>query len=137
MMNIQETDDPIKSQLLNKVTHQQEELKHEVQEITERTQKIFTNALIIGGALALTFLLIRGFSDSKKRKSKKKTSSQKTEAHMDADEDYDAPSLASTVLSRVGTAVATQATVLLLDLARERLAEYLHAQAQKKANVPS
>jgi FtsZ-interacting cell division protein ZipA len=137
MMNIQETDDPIKSQLLNKVTHQQEELKHEVQEITERTQKIFTNALIIGGGLALTYLLIRGFSDSKKRKSKKKASAKQTEARIDADEEYETPSLASTVLSRVGTAVATQATVLLLDLAREKLAEYLQAQAQKKTDEPS
>jgi len=41
------------------------------------------------------------------------------------------------ILSQIGTAVASQATMILLDLAKEKLMEYLQAQAQKKADENS
>ncbi len=137
-MNVQETDDPIKSRLLRKASQQQDELKQEVQEITERTEKVLTNALIIGGALALTYLVVRGFSGSKKSKRKVKKVVKQVNPGQEAESGFEQePSVASTLLSQVGSAIATQATVLLLDLAKGKLAAYLQAQAQKKADDPS
>lgn len=133
-----ETDDLVKSQLLQKAAQQRQEIESEVHEITDRTEKVLTNALIIGGALALTYFLVRGFSSSKKRKARKARAKAKPAEVDDAEEAqvYE-ESGPSRILSQIGTAVASQATVLLLDLAKEKLMEYLQAQAQKKANENS
>lgn len=133
-----ETDDLVKSQLLQKAAQQRQEIANEMHEITDRTEKIVTNALIIGGSLALTYFLVRGFSSSKKRKTRKAKAKAKPAEVDDAEENevYE-ESGASRILSQIGTAVASQATVLLLDLAKEKLMEFLQAQAQKKANENS
>ena len=65
-MNL-ETDNPEKGQLLQRSEHHRELLEEEVKLITERSEKIITNALIIGGALALTYLLVSSFSGSGKK----------------------------------------------------------------------
>ncbi len=133
-----ETDDLVKSQLLQKAAQQRQEIESEVHEITDRTEKVLTNALIIGGALALTYFLVRGFSSSKKRKARKARAKAKPAEVDDAEEaEVYEESGPSRILSQIGTAVASQATVLLLDLAKEKLIEFLQAQAQKKANENS
>ena len=43
-------------------------LNDDVQAVSDRTQKIITNALIIGGALALTYVLVRQLSWGKSKK---------------------------------------------------------------------
>ena len=134
------TDDPVKSQLLQKASQQREELQEDMKELTERTEKVLTNALIIGGALALTYLLVRGFSGTKRKRKSKAKPVKKVAAVGETEEEDDdgaSPSTASTILSQVGSAIATQATVILLDLAREKLAEFLQAQTQKKSDEHS
>jgi len=133
-----ETDDLIKSQLLQKAAQQRQEIESEMHDISDRTEKVLTNALIIGGSLALTYFLVRGFSSSKKRKARKAKVKVKAADTVDTDdkEVYE-ESGPSRILSQIGTAVASQATMLLLDLAKEKLMEYLQAQAHKKTNENS
>jgi hypothetical protein len=109
-MNLQ-TDDPVKSQLLRKASQHRDEFKDEVKEITERTEKVLTNALLIGGALALSYFVVRGFSGRKaKRKAKKaKVKNPQVEEEVEYEP---TPSLASTILSDIGATLANQATVL-------------------------
>ncbi|MBX2960999.1 MAG: hypothetical protein KF687_00730 [Cyclobacteriaceae bacterium] len=134
-----ETDDLIKSQLKQKADQQRQEIETELHEITDRTEKAITNALVIGGALALTYFLVRGLSSSKKSKTRKTKAKAKAAQDVEGEEEdvvYE-ESGSSKIFSQIGTAIATQATVVLLDLAKEKLMEYLQAQAQKKADENS
>lgn len=120
-MELLDTDDPIKSQLLMKTARHREETRA----IAERTEKVITNAVIIGGALALTYFLYTQLAGSKKKKTKKK------EREVEGDEEVEETSTAGNILSQVGTALVSQGGVLLLALAKEKLTEYLRAQADK------
>jgi len=135
-MNL-ETDNPEKGQLLQRSAHHRELLEEEVKLITERSEKIITNALIIGGALALTYFVVSSLSGSgKKRKSSSKKIKLVTAA--DAEEDTNAgitePQEAGFV-SQIGSVLMAQATGLLLSIAREKLVEFLQSQAAKKDNT--
>jgi plasmid stability protein len=83
-MELLDTDDPIKSELLMKTARHREDLEEETRAIAERTEKIITNAVVIGGALALTYFLYTQLSGSKKKKAKKK------ERAVEGDEDEEA-----------------------------------------------
>lgn len=120
-----DTDDPIKSELLMKTARHREDLEEETRAIADRTEKIITNAVIIGGALALTYFLYTQLSGSKKKKAKKK------EREIEGDEELEETSTAGNILSQLGTALVSQGGVLLLALAKEKLTEYLRAQAEK------
>ncbi|HET9054453.1 MAG TPA: hypothetical protein VFM90_09780 [Cyclobacteriaceae bacterium] len=126
MMKQTDIDDPIKSELLMKTTRHREELEEETRAIAERTEKIITHAVVIGGALALTYFLYTQLSGSKKKKAKSKKS-----AVAEVDEEVEETSAAGSILSQVGTALVSQGGVLLLALAKEKLTEYLRAQADK------
>ena len=131
-MELLEADDPIKSQLLKKSAQHREELEHDVQLISERTQRVITNALVIGGALALTYFVVSRFSGSgKKRKSKSRKIKVVNAAPVSETEVESAPA-APGFVSQIGTALASQASVFLLSLAKEKLSEYLASQAEKK-----
>src|SRR5262245_39534615 len=133
-MELLESND-LKSELLKKSAKHRQGLEDEVKTISDKTEKILTNALIIGGALALTYFTVRQLSGSKK---KKKAKAQKLKivqqgredaTDQDAVEEYEAPG----IVSQIGTAIASQAAVFLLNLAKEKLSEYLENQSQKKA----
>lgn len=126
-MELLDTDDPIKSELLMKTARHREDLEEETRAIAERTEKIITNAVVIGGALALTYFLYTQLSGSKKKKAKKKERA----VEGDEDEEAEETSTGINILSQVGTALVSQGGVLLLALAKEKLTEYLRAQADK------
>lgn len=126
-MELMDTDDPIKSELLMKTARHREELEDETRAIAERTEKIITNAIVIGGALALTYFLYTQLSGSKKKKAKKKQA-----AETEDDEEEEETASSNNILSQVGTALVSQGGVLLLSLAKEKLTEYLRAQADKE-----
>ncbi len=136
-MNMQQTDDPVKSQLLRKASQQREEIEGELQELSDRTEKILTNALIIGGALAATYFLVRQFSKSKSKKTKTRKPASKPALESDQDSEPEEESPVSAVFSQISTALLSQATVFLLNMAKEKLTEYLQAQAQKKEHENS
>ena len=134
-MNL-ETDNPEKGQLLHKSAHHQKLLEDEVRLISERSEKIVTNALIIGGALALTYFLVSGLSgSSEKKKAKRRTIKLvgDTETAEAATEHSYEPAEAG-VIAQIGSVLVAQATGYLLSIAREKLVEYLQSQSIKKDN---
>ena len=128
-----ETDNPEKGQLLQRSAHQRELIEEDVKLITEQSQKIITNALIIGGALAMTYLIVRSFSGSSgkvKTKAKKiKLVGSRPEAV--AEQQVQA-SAEPGIMSQVGAVLAAQATGFLLSVAKEKLMEFLQSQTAKK-----
>jgi hypothetical protein len=134
-----ETDDPVKSKLLSKSARYREELEGDAKEISERTERIIKNALIIGGSLALAYLAYKQFSGTKKRtvKIKKVKPAVRVAAVEEDDVEVEEVSAPAKMLSQIGTALVSQASVFLLSLAKEKLAEYLQAQAEKKKDEHS
>lgn len=129
-MELLESDDP-KAQLLRKANQQKEALTSEVKVLSDKTEKAIKTALIVGGALAATYvlynLLSNGGSKKKKRKVKLVTASPTDEA-----EEEDKDSVMSGVLAKIGTVLASQASVFLLSMAKEKIGEYLENRAEKK-----
>lgn len=129
-----ETDDPEKGQLLQKSAHHRELLEEEVKLISEKSEKILTNALVIGGALALTWFLVKSLSDTsdkQKPKPRKNKLVQGDEENDAVTEKYHEPQ-ESGIVSQIGAVLAAQVTGFLLSVAREKLAEYLESHSAKK-----
>lgn len=127
-MEILEKQDPEKRRLMDEAKKHKDNLKSEVRLVSEQTEKVITNALIIGGALTLTYLLISGLSGSKSKKKKAKTiklvAQPKSEASNEAVEESDG---GDSILSQIGNKIASEATVFLLNIAKEKLNEYLQS----------
>jgi hypothetical protein len=132
-MELLEPDD-YKRELLKKSALHKSELEEEVKQISDRTQKVITNALVIGGTLAVTYFLVKQFSGSKsKAKTKAKKPKIATENIEEEDEEEEVTqSGVPAIISQIGTVLVSQASVLLLNLAKEKLSEYLESQAEKK-----
>jgi hypothetical protein len=133
-----DSDDPLKNQLIRKSAQHREQLEEDVKMISERTEKMITNALVIGAALAATYFLVSRFSGSKKKKKSKvkkiklvKEAAEEPEEVVVQSEEPAAPG----VITQIGAALASQATALLLNLAKEKLDEFLQAQSEKKENL--
>jgi hypothetical protein len=134
-MELLEAQDPEKRKLLETSERHRRELEREVTDIGQRTEQVVTNALIVGGALALTYIIVRQFSKGKsgKKKHKKKKSSAESNGVVEESQISLAPEQPS-LLSEIGNKVINQATLILVDLAREKLMEYLES---RKRNDPS
>ncbi|HNP96833.1 MAG TPA: hypothetical protein PKJ63_14435 [Cyclobacteriaceae bacterium] len=113
-----ETSNPEKRRLLQTSERHRQEIENEVKSISKSAEKALTNALFIGGALALTYLVVSQVTGSKARKKKKKQSEAEDQ---EAEHQEAAPSF----LSHVGEIIVTQATMTLLELAKDRLSDYL------------
>jgi hypothetical protein len=135
IMELLETNDS-KSLLLKKSAKHKKSLEDEVKLLSENAEKIVTNALIIGGTLAVTYLLIRQFSKSK---SKKKSKAKKIKLIKDTDANVEEASFENgsdeSVVAKIGSAIAAQATVFLLGLANDKLSAFLQTNFQKKPNL--
>jgi type IV secretory pathway VirB10-like protein len=130
-MELLESND-FKRDLVKKSEKHREELQNEVRLVSEKTEKIITNALVIGGALAVTYFLLSQFSGGKsKPKQKVRKIKLIKEAEDDVAEVAETPA-APGVLSQIGTALASQASVILLDLAKEKLGEYMASRQSNK-----
>ena len=132
-MELLEPDD-FKRELLKKSARHKSELEDEVKQISDRTQKVITNALIIGGTLAVTYFLVKQFSGSKSKVKTKAKKSKVASENIEEDEEEEevTHSGVPAIMSQIGTALVSQASVLLLNLAKEKLSEYLESQAAKK-----
>ena len=137
-MQLTEPNDP-KMELMKKSAKHRQQLEEEVEYISEQTERVLTNALIIGGTLAAAYFIVRQFSTSKKRK---KSKAQKIRLVQSAPESAEAavadeePS-GSGVMAQIGSALASQVAVILLDLAREKLSEYIQSQFEKSEDEHS
>ncbi len=125
-MELLETQDPEKKRLIETSDRHKRAMEKEIGDLTQKTDQILKNTLIIGGSLLVTFFVISALS--KKRKKKKKKISQaeaaKTGEGLDPaveEEVDDGPS----VLGQVGTQLLNQASLMVLDIARQKLSEYL------------
>lgn len=125
-MELLETQDPEKRKLLETSNRHRQEMEREIKDISEKSEKVLKNALIIGGALALTYIVVNQLS-STKRKKKKLRKDKDIENVVSEESPDESPSL----LSQMGDKALNMATVLLLDLAKEKLSEYLQHRKSK------
>lgn len=132
-MELYESHD-IKNQLLKKSLQQREALEDEAKLISARTQKILTTALVVGGSLAVTYFVIKQLSGSKSKQKKRSGKIQFVTQPVSQEATAVGEDHTPGIVSQIGAALASQAAVFLLDLAKEKLSEYLESQAQKKAN---
>lgn len=127
-----ELTDDIKRELIKKSARQRAELQDEVKLFSERTEKMITNALVVGGALALTYVVVKQFTKSKKKKSKgRKIKVVHAQPHEEVEYVTEEPR-GSSFLTDIGSAIAGNVTAFLLTLAKEKLIEYLQSQSQKE-----
>lgn len=132
-MELLETQNPERKKLLETSERHKRELEKEVKDMSDKTEKVLKNALIIGGALAVTYLLVSQFGfGKKKKKSKAKIQLQAAPAPTDqmVEEEEETPS----AFSAIGAKIADTATVMLLDIAKEALSEFLKTRQQKNAD---
>lgn len=117
-MELLETQDPEKKRLLETSEQHRRELEREVNQIATRSEQVIKNALIIGGALAVTYLLVTQLTKgtTKSTKVKKATGETQPVASIEPEE--------PTLLSKVGDKVVNAVTLMLLEIAREKLTEY-------------
>ncbi len=132
-MELLETQDPEKRRLIETSERHRRELEKEVKGMAQKTERVLTNALVIGGALALTYLAVSQFT--KKSKTKKTKKKQATSEVASAVEHEVHESSSPSLLQQIGTKVMDQATIILLDIARQKLAEYM--QNRKTEDEPS
>jgi len=134
-MNL-ETDNPEKGQLLQRSAQHRELLEEEMKTITEKSEKVITNALIIGSALALTYFLVTSLSGTANRSKSKSKKIKLVASNEDAGPVEEAgPPEEPGIVSQIGTVLVAQATGFLLSIAREKLVEFLQSQAVKKDNT--
>lgn len=124
-MELLETQDPEKRRLIETSDRHQRALEKEVKSISDNTERVVKNALIIGGVLALTYFTISQLSSGKKKKKPK--TKLATSSEVEEIEDTQPPGL----FSQIGTKVVDTATLVLLDLAKDALAEFLKNRKRK------
>jgi len=133
-MELLESQDPEKKRLIETSDRHKHELEKEVKALSDKTERVVKNALIIGGTLALTYLLLNQLSSSKNKRKKAKvkpSEDDETDSSLvKADTSFSQPSL----ISQLGERLATQATALLLGIAKDKLGEYLSNRKQKDEN---
>lgn len=130
-MELLETQDPERRKLLETSDRHKRELEKEVKDMSDKTEKVVKNALIIGGVLAVSYLLVSQLgSGKKKKKLKAKPTAAAATVESEDDEEPETPG----VFAQIGSKVVDTATLVLLDLAKEALTEFLKNRKQKDGN---
>lgn len=135
-MNL-ESDNPEKGQLLHRSALHRELLEGDVKLITEQSEKMILNALVIGGTLALTYFAISSLSGSSAKENAKTSRIKLVEPRPDKADSHslsDEPAEAG-IVSKIGSVLLAQATGFLLSVAREKLVEFLQSKTVKKDNT--
>ncbi len=133
-MELLETQDPEKRKLIETSNRHRQELEREATDISDRTQNMLKNALIIGGALALTYVVVNQLTHRKSKKKKTKVSTAKEIQSQESGEALEEEDSTPSILSEIGNKVAGAATVFLLDMAKEKIADYLKNPKSKDEN---
>jgi hypothetical protein len=139
-MELLEGQDPDKKRLIETSERHRRALEKQVNELGAKTEKMVTNALIIGGSLALTYVVVSSLSSGKKKKKKRRAKAAKAqvEAAGEVDEEVEESGsdsiVAPTIISMVGSRVINTLTFMLLDIAKEKLFDYLKARKQDDEN---
>ena len=130
-MELLETQDPERRKLLETSDRHKRELEKEVKDMSDKTEKVVKNALIIGGVLAVSYFLVSQLgSGKKKKKLQVKPSPGVSSAESEEDGEPETPG----VFAQIGFKVVETATLVLLDLGKEALTEFLKNRKQKDGN---
>jgi hypothetical protein len=130
-MELLESQDPEKIRLIETSDRHKKALAKEMKSISDKTETIIKNALVIGGVLAATYFLVSQLSSSNKKKKRARAkASIVNPAEEIGEEDDETPS----VLSQISAKVADTATIVLIDLAKEALAEFLKNRKQQNGD---
>lgn len=122
-MELLETQSPERKKLLETSERHKKEFEKEIKGVSDKTEKAITNALVIGGSLALTYFVVSQLTKSKKVKSKRAKSKS---ANLPDEEMIETePSSGPSLVSQISEKLISQASIILLDLAKEKLSEYL------------
>ncbi|UII34480.1 hypothetical protein LVD17_11735 [Fulvivirga ulvae] len=95
-----------------------EAFEHELSEVVDKTKRIATSVLVIGGSFALSYYLIKKLTG---KKTVKKIKMQKDTGGVNEMVIQKHPS----VFSTVGNVILTEMAVFLLGIAKERLINYI------------
>lgn len=134
-MEILESQDPEKKRLIEASERHKRALEKDVTALSAKTEKVLTNALIIGGALALSYILVRQLSSpgkSKKHKKHKKAAAAAIPVSTADEDDDEAEDESPSFLASIGSKIANQATVILIDIARQKLMDYLESRKKEE-----
>ena len=135
-MEILERQDPEKKRLMDEVTLRKNQLESGAEDVSRQTEKLLTNAVIIGATLTVSYLIYRSLSGSSKKIKKsvsvtgtdvataEPTPAVKAEQHS---------TKTSKLLSDIGNRLAEEATLFLLNMAKEKLIAYLEAKKKPDA----
>ncbi len=129
-MELLETQDPERRKLIETSDRHKRELEKEVKAMSDKTEQVLKNALIIGGALALTYFTVSQLSKSKSRRKKAKQIKVQGEEEETLISEPSEPSF----ISQIGERIISQGTLILLDLAKDMLMEYLESRKKKNEN---
>lgn len=66
-----QTQDPEKKRLIEESERHKNELQKEVKAMSDKTERAVKNALIIGGTLAITYLIVSQLGSSRKKEKQK------------------------------------------------------------------
>lgn len=137
-MELLESDDP-KAQLLRKAQQQKDALHGDVKVLSEKTEKVVKTALIVGGALAATYLIYKLLSSDGGSKKKKKVKLVRAATREEVDgEEVERGAMSTSpfsgIINKLGVVLATQASAFLLSLAKEKIGEYLEKREEQKDN---
>lgn len=94
-----------------------------VESAPQDTQRIIKTALIVGGTLAASWFIFRLIRTNSKKKTKHKAVTPPTTAEPEPVQ-ASAP-VSGDILSAIGDRVAKEATIFLLNLAREKIEAWL------------
>ena len=137
-MELLESQDPEKKKLIETSERHKRALEKEVNELSQKTDKVLTNALIIGASLAATYFVVSSLTGGGKKKKRRKKVIQMVKAPkekaVDDSEEEDEEDHSPSFLGTVGSRVMTQASVILLNLAKDKLFEYLDSRKKKDEN---
>jgi hypothetical protein len=137
-MELLEGQDPDKKKLIETSERHKRALEKEVGNLAAKTEKMVTNALIIGGSLALTYIVVSSLSSGKKKKKRKKRIAAKTQVddsgELSNDEAEEDSIAAPSIAGMIGSRLINSATMLLLDMAKEKLFEYLQSRKKDDEN---
>lgn len=128
-MELLESQDPEKQKLIASSERHLRALEKEAKEITQNTNRALNNALLVGGALVLGYVVISQFTKSSGKKKKKKKDSDGESAKQDGNAQNE-PS----IFAQVGEQILSQATVILIEIARTKLEEYLQSRKNNEKN---
>ncbi len=132
-MEFPETKNPDKRRLIEASDRHKRELEKEMRSLSDKTEKMLINGLIIGGALAITYFMISQWGGSKSKKKKAKAREKEGVEFTSGPESDDASAVPS-LISKIGNKVINQASLILLDIAKEKLLEYLESRKKRDEN---